>query len=716
MKFVPYLLTLRILSGPHIKLEGRFRWVEIWLGVFFPRNRNAVERAVNAKKLLDQLKNIESVEELPHDKSDDSRDDKKKMAIKEAYEKLWEINGDYGQDKDLQVRLFQIITASFENLRPGALLEAVRFDPGDSDRYEELDSDQLEGLYSSFLKKNSYGCLEYEHFSAKMFVQDIRDSDKSVFSIEESHRTMAEIAISAMERPDHCIWKKTKMDALVSGEYARISMPDKRTEYARLSVPDKRPRFNRWNLVNLSRGFMDYFHFGPYLFKFWFDHCQMLRGDEQFIQRMSNFLQRANPAFEAWVNFLVENYGRYRDTLTRITRQGSEAIRPSPLLCMVSFGFSPISHNTEQPALLPGLEDPTVRNLDLETALHIACKASNTTIVEDLLRLECSRRGSCIEFLTTKDNRGQTPLHLAKDEDTVKILLRYEMNKSPDSPAMSGPRVSQLLQCKDKWGRMPILNTKRLSCSGTLIGWILHEYTMESQALEYLYYDAFIQGELEIVKLFPEKQTDPDIEFGSRRNLTLRFVVDYYNVRLAAFLIDHGASLDDRGEMSDILNRCAQYRNESMLELLFDKGVGVDTMRPQGMTVLGLAVHEQNTSIILYCLFRGADIYAPQGLFRRSALQLAAANGSLHVMTILLEHGVDVNASGKPVDHGTALGNSLLAECDGNTDPPFLGTPLAIAAYIGDTRMAKLLMENGADVGLLGTRARTALDTMLRNN
>lgn len=195
--------------------------------MFFPRNSDVVRTKTNAKELLNNLKDLKTLEILPHDQRDDSRDDKMKMALKEAYEKLWAINGDGGRDKDLQIRLFQIITASFASLTPEILLEAVSFDSKNPDHYEELEKDHLERLYSSFLKVNDQGRLEYEHLSAKKFVEEIRDSDEAIFSSAESHRTMADIGICALERPFHRLWSNANIDlvgrATNLGASSRIS-------------------------------------------------------------------------------------------------------------------------------------------------------------------------------------------------------------------------------------------------------------------------------------------------------------------------------------------------------------------------------------------------------------------------------------------------------------------------------------------------------------
>lgn len=149
---------------------GMFRWAQIWLNVFFPENNQAIRRHSHAMELMETLKDIKTLDDVPHDQHDEFSDAQGNKAIKKAYESLWEINSDGNQYKKLQFRLFQIMTAAYEDLKPQSLLEAVRFDPDNPDECEDLDLEQLTSIYSGFLQVNSNGYLEYEHLSAKIFV------------------------------------------------------------------------------------------------------------------------------------------------------------------------------------------------------------------------------------------------------------------------------------------------------------------------------------------------------------------------------------------------------------------------------------------------------------------------------------------------------------------------------------------------------------------
>ncbi|KAG6353533.1 hypothetical protein INS49_005495 [Diaporthe citri] len=680
---------------------GMLRWVEIWLGVFFPRNSNAVKREVNAKTLLNKLKKLESLRDLPHDKIDESRHDRDKMAIRDAYEKLWYVNGDYGQDKDLQVRLFQIMTAAFENLTPQAVHEAVCFNPSKPEHYEELEHDHIERLYSSFLKVNEEGRLEYEHLSAKKFVDKIRDAGKATFSIKESHRTMADVAMCALERPDHPIWINAGIDLVGWGASAAASV---RSSYL-TTKPWHGPIEFKLRPPNLLR-------FGAYLFRFWLRHCQTLHGENSFIQRMGKFFQSAHPGFEGWVICQAERYGSgsrgidaiYHNTITYMEGQENEALKPNPFLSMVSFGFSPVSHNTDQPALLSGFEDATVRNLSYKTALHVACEASNITMVKDLLELECCRQGSCPSLLTTEDNCGRIPLHLARDDEVVKILLEYEIRGSPISSTTRDPRRSQKLHWVDKGGEILMRNKIWVGCSDSLVKWILQEYIVEPWTLYYLYRTAVNLGNLKTFKYLVERGADPDVKVGDGHTPALSIAMSTDNLPLATLLLDHGATFDNSEVLGETLNRAVKSGNPEMLHLLVNKGAIIDIKGLHGTTALYETVRRQRLDIVEYLLSQRADACAPQGQFAHTILQVTAATGSTKTMGLLLDYGADINAAGRPEDHETPSLKRILAEHPKFGTLPFLETPLKVAVKAQREDMVEFLRENQPKLGHSASR------------
>lgn len=681
MKFGFYLLILCILTCPRIDIEYRYRWVEIWLGVFFPRNNDAVRRENSAKELLNSLKDFKTLAILPCDQSDDSRDDKLKMALKDAYEKLWGINGDGGRDNDLQIRLFQIITASFQSLTPSTLLEAICFDPENPENYEKLEHDHVERLYSSFLKVNNQGYLEYEHLSAKKFVEEIRDSDKAVFSSAESHRTMAGIGICALQRPSHPIWSNAEIDLV--GRGARPWESPRRTQ---------------------STGIKKKASFGQYLDTFWIEHCQRLHQEEQINQRMGNVFRGAHPAVEGWIIYQAEMSpfwdARYRNTLISLVGQDGKAVRPSPFLCMVSFGFSPISRHTGMPSFLPGFDDAAIRNLDQKTPLHVACQASNAAIVEDLLELEFARRGSSLALLTMEDNCGRIPLHFARNDKVVEILLQGEMKDSLDLPTACGPRTSRLLHWENEEGTIPIQSGICQNCSEDLIMRILDTYAVQPQALEYIYRDALKKGKMKTAKHLLQTGADPNIKVDvlDRQISALLTAARFGHTPLATLLLDHNAWFHSIQEVGEALNDAAQDNKLKMLELLLSRGAPVDARGSNGWTALSSAVNTERVEFVKFLLSQGADVGATHWP-RLKPLHFAVFTGNIEIAELLLNHGADINGadiSGADINGADELQDhpTLTGTLNCHTSP----TPLEAAALRGHREMAKFLVSRGADI------------------
>jgi ankyrin repeat protein len=115
--------------------------------------------------------------------------------------------------------------------------------------------------------------------------------------------------------------------------------------------------------------------------------------------------------------------------------------------------------------------------------------------------------------------------------------------------------------------------------------------------------------------------------------------------------------------------------------------------------------------IIERYLGSGWDVNAQGEKYGRTALHLAAMNGHLEIVKLLLEHGADVNAKTKEGYGYTALHSAasnghleivkLLLEhgADVNAKTKYGGyTALHSATMNGHLEIVKLLLEHGADV------------------
>ncbi|KAI0843319.1 hypothetical protein F5Y06DRAFT_254644 [Hypoxylon sp. FL0890] len=579
-------LCERLESALRESARGMFRWVEIWLGIFFPRNDQTVERRTFAEKLLEELKNARSLDQLSENETDTSGVDNIKT-LKGAYQKLWDINGGK-QWRDVQTRVFRIVTGALTSLTPQQLLEAVRFNPGGTN-YEEIKLEQLEGLYCNFLRTNSRGYLDFEHLSAEIFVSEITEqgSGNLIFSERESSKALADIAIKAMERPDHPIWKTAGIHLISWREELREEKP----VYPNVTLPAHLKRFPMDILDPLdpldSLDPLD--PFGSYLFKFWLKHCQNLRDDHQIVQRMSKLFLHNNLGPEGWTltrRHIKHVYYPESDTLCR--RKSTLYI--DPLLCMMTYGFSPFSHDAElRPVLLPGFEDTTARNEYGKTALHLACRSGNNALVEDLLKFECAKRGSCISLLVSKDNRGHMPLFYASSEEgIIKTLLQYEALETPIASAVNDRRTSRMLD-DAPGGSIDFMEELIEDCSEEFLQWLLESYNLERHNLDRLLLEAVDANKMKaancLIKL------GAGIEKGSEGESALCIAAFCGHLSMAAFLLDKGAEVNALGGLDGTALHAAAYEGDvDMEDLLLSRGASIDSVNESKETALSMAV------------------------------------------------------------------------------------------------------------------------------
>lgn len=370
---------------------------------------------------------------------------------------------------------------------------------------------------------------------------------------------------------------------------------------------------------------------------------------------MSNLFRNAHPALKCWIMYHAAvrdpelgQGGRYLNTIIRLVGHTGEAIGPSPFLCMVSFGFSPISRRTDPPSLLPGFDDATIRNLNEKTPLHVACQAANAAIVEDLLELEFARRGSCLALLTMEDSQGQIPLHFARNDKVVEILLQYEMKDSSNMPPAHGPRTSRILHWKNKSGKTPFQSGICSNCSQDLMIQILDHYTVETQALDYIYRHTFVMERLKIVTNFIDRGALHNVNLKSLDRIipALIFAINTDDTPLAKSLLDHKACLLNSKEVGHATyNDGGGICSLKMLELLLSKGAAVDARGPRGWTPLFLAVKMERIDAVKYLVGRSVEVYPPRDLGCTSLARSARVGGNTKMVGLLLDYGADINGA-----------------------------------------------------------------------
>ena len=175
-------------------------------------------------------------------------------------------------------------------------------------------------------------------------------------------------------------------------------------------------------------------------------------------------------------------------------------------------------------------------------------------------------------------------------------------------------------------------------------------------------------------------QDSPDaMLFTDKGTPTLLLAAEKGWLRLAEFLIEHGARLDFIGDQEYTpLHAAASAGHLKMVQFLLSKGapvdaVGVDVLKyPKTMTALSRAVETDRMQVVKELIAHKADL--------NLGAPLAKAR-TLDMLRLLLDAGADANQS-----QGAALANSL-----------------------SDLERVKLLLAHGADPKIVGGGGRTPL-------
>lgn len=189
------------------------------------------------------------------------------------------------------------------------------------------------------------------------------------------------------------------------------------------------------------------------------------------------------------------------------------------------------------------------------------------------------------------------------------------------------------------------------------------------------------------------------------RKLVLRFV--------ACWICVHG-SLAQAGAYEDMLHAIRTDDHWTVTDLL-KRGVDVDSVSPEGETLLMLAAREGKPSVMKSILAGKPRIQTrnPRG---ESALMLAAIMGHTEAVKLLLDANAPVNQSGwTPLIYAAARdradiarlligkGANVNAAADNGT------TALMMAAREGYLQTLLLLLEHGADAKYVSPHGHSAM-------
>ncbi len=221
--------------------------------------------------------------------------------------------------------------------------------------------------------------------------------------------------------------------------------------------------------------------------------------------------------------------------------------------------------------------------------------------------------------------------------------------------------------------------------------------------------------DMEIQHIKEVLQDSPDLINASSSGQTeLAAAAAKGQLKVAAYLLDHGADVNNAGKGNPPLYAAAEAGNRAMVEFLLNHGADVN-IRGGGMheTALHVAAENKFPAVVEVLLSHKADLNAVNndGL---TPLWAATSHKDLKMVQMLLAGGANPNAGVKDRGWNTALTEAitgdqveivqalLTAGADPNAESPYLQnfigrTPLSHAAEKNDPKLVKLLLDAKAD-------------------
>lgn len=167
--------------------------------------------------------------------------------------------------------------------------------------------------------------------------------------------------------------------------------------------------------------------------------------------------------------------------------------------------------------------------------------------------------------------------------------------------------------------------------------------------------------------------------------------------------------------------KAVQFDNVRVVQRLLQRGFDPNTVNPEGVPALMLAVREPSLKVAELLASHPDTKTEVRNDKDESVLMLAALKGYLPLVQKLVDNDADVNKTGWTPLHYAASGGhvqviELLLENSAYIDAesPNGTTPLMMAAMYGSPEAVKHLIQAGADLQIKNQLGLTALDFAIR--
>ncbi|XP_061099566.1 ankyrin repeat and SOCS box protein 2-like [Conger conger] len=312
-------------------------------------------------------------------------------------------------------------------------------------------------------------------------------------------------------------------------------------------------------------------------------------------------------------------------------------------------------------SLLQRGADPNIPNKNGETPLYKACEQENVETVALLLDHGAQVNRTCVQ--------GWTALHEAVCRNNVEIC-RMLVN------------AGAKLNARNMYGITPLFIAAQSGRVETLLFLIKKGVDIDNQANDgaTALYEASKNGHEEIVELLLSQNADAN-RASKCGFLPLHIAAQRGHEEVVSLLIPVTSKSDIRGSGISPLHLAAEHNEDDVLEVLIEAGYDVNFMlspdrskmyEDRRSTALYFAVFNSNIEATTMLLEAGAnpnrDTFSP--------LLVALRQGCIQTVTLLVEHGANVNA------------------CVPTHPTSFPGTVMFCMKFLS---LLKYLMDNGCD-------------------
>ena len=339
---------------------------------------------------------------------------------------------------------------------------------------------------------------------------------------------------------------------------------------------------------------------------------------------------------------------------------------------------------------------PDVRGIGDLTPLRLALQGGHLKVARALLEHNANA--------DTRDHFNRTPLHQASQEgdvDVAQVLLNHRADANSQDLSNWTP-----LHWASQWGHVQVARV--LLDHGAEVD----AHALDSSTPLHL---ALQEGHLEMIRLLLDHGA-----FSNSRDrdncTTLHWASRRGHLQVASVLLEHGADPNSRDNNKETpLHQLLEGEYLEVARVLLEHGADPNSQNSNKETPLHRASQRGHLEIARVLLDHRAD---PNSLdfINETPLHRASQYGYPEVTRVLLERGADSN--GNPVSNVLRRtsehrrpGVARIAHTSALRDPR--STPLHLASQSGSLEVARLLLDNGADVNARNGGNKRPLDVAL---